>query len=198
MKFSASLIPDLEFLLLLTDFDKRPITFLKGKGCCCCAVRPAMSSTSALSIPLCTIPHEWSIESPHTWRYFALYRANTEKMNIKLFALTKSIISAIPERRLSHWCQRNEYGHVRHQRSLCSICLHLSHLLPTGNNNPHLQWTLSSRRKSWGAPSTSGPWPAYGPRPSRWWAGHSLRQPYFSVLPAFLRAADSWGLPSKP
>lgn len=41
-----------------------------------------------------------------------------KKMNIKLFAWTKSIISAIPERRLSHGHQRNEYGHVRHRSSL--------------------------------------------------------------------------------
>lgn len=37
---------------------------------------------------------------------------------IKLFALTKSIILAIPEQTLSHCRQRNEYSHVRHQGSL--------------------------------------------------------------------------------
>lgn len=39
-------------------------------------------------------------------------------MNINLFALAKSLISAVPEQRLSRCHHRNEYGHVRHQRPL--------------------------------------------------------------------------------
>lgn len=39
-------------------------------------------------------------------------------MTIKLFTSTKSIISAIPEQRLSRCRQRNEYSHIRHQNSL--------------------------------------------------------------------------------
>lgn len=45
IKFSARLIPDLEFLLPLTDFHKHPITFLKSKGWYSCTVLTATHST---------------------------------------------------------------------------------------------------------------------------------------------------------
>lgn len=114
----AVLFSTWSFLLLLTGFDKQPITFLNSKAWYCCSVLPATSSILALSIPQCAISYECGIESPHTWSYFALYKSKPGNMTIELFTLTKSIISAIPEQRLSDCQQRNEHGHVRQKNSL--------------------------------------------------------------------------------